>query len=85
MASLGVLCTVPSSVIQKEVLIVECIQRRMKKVHRPEGTSQVEQLRTLGLISSGKRRLRGGLTALCSFLRSIEKREAPSFSLLSGD
>lgn len=39
----------------------------------------------MGLVSSGKKSLRHGLIALCSFLRRSGEREAPCFSLVSND
>jgi len=48
----------------------ECIHRRATElVERLEGMSCEEHLRILGLSSVQKRRLRGDLIALCSFLR----------------
>ena len=45
-----------------------------------------DRLRTLGLSSSEKRRLRGNLFALCSFLRrGSGEGGADLFSLVSGD
>ncbi|KAK4829291.1 hypothetical protein QYF61_002688 [Mycteria americana] len=72
---------------KKDVKILECFQRKATKlVTGLEGMSYEEQLSTLGFSSLEKRRLRGDLMALYSFLRrGSEEGGADLFSLVSRD
>ncbi|KAK4811120.1 hypothetical protein QYF61_019751 [Mycteria americana] len=72
----------------KEVIkILECVQRRATKMMKGiECMTYEEQLRILGLFSLEKRRLRGDLIAVYSFLmRGSREGGADLFSLVSGD
>ena len=67
---------------KKDIKLLESVQRKTTKVVKGlEGKTYEEQLRSFGLFSPEKRRLRGGLMAACSFLT----RGAVGKALISSD
>ena len=72
---------------KKDVKVLECFQKRATKLVKGlEGMSCEEWLRTLGLSSLEKRRLRGDLIALHCFLRKRRgEGGAELFFLISSD
>ncbi|KAJ7407605.1 hypothetical protein BTVI_62540 [Pitangus sulphuratus] len=87
-ASPGMSCAVLGNLsIKKDTKLLESVQRRvMKMVKGLEGKPYKEWLRSLGLFSLQKRKLRGGLIAVYTFLTNgIREAGTDLFSAVTSD